>query len=257
MDLVGTVAAVTGGASGIGRALARRLGQEGATVAVVDLDGPGAQAVADEIGGLGVETDVADEPAVVDLIARIERDLGPLELWCGNAGIGGSGGLELLDEEWNHFWTVNLMAHVIAGRHLIPRWVGRGSGHLLITASAAGLLTNLGTAAYAVTKHAAVALAEWLAITYGDQGVRVSCLCPQGVVTPMTAVEGSLAVEQVKALGLMEPEEVADAAVEGLRTNRFLILPHPEVATYEQRRAADRERWLAGMRKMQRRLGGD
>lgn len=256
MELEGIVGVVTGGASGIGRALARRLSQEGATVAVADLDGPGARAVAGEIGGLGIEADVADEAAVTALIERVERDLGPLELWCGNAGIGGpAGGVELSDEVWNRFWSVNAMAHVIAARHLLPRWLERGSGHLLVTASAAGLLTNLGNAPYAATKHAAVALAEWLAIAYGDRGVRVSCLCPQGVRTPMIDADGDLAVEQVRALGLIEPEEVAEAVVEGLRADRFLILPHPEVAGYEQRRAGDRERWLAGMRKMQRSLG--
>ena len=256
MELEGIVGVVTGGASGIGRALARRLSQEGATVAVADLDGPGARAVAGEIGGLGFEADIADEAAVAALIERVERDLGPLELWCGNAGIGGpAGGVELSDETWNRFWSVNAMAHVIAARHLLPRWLERGSGHLLVTASAAGLLTNLGNAPYAVTKHAAVALAEWLAIAYGDRGVRVSCLCPQGVRTPMIDADGDLAVEQVRALGLIEPEEVAEAVVEGLRADRFLILPHPEVAGYEQRRAGDRERWLAGMRRMQRGLG--
>ena len=256
MELEGTVAVVTGGASGIGRALARRLSQQGATVAVADLDGPGARAVADEIGGLGIESDITDEAAVAGLIKQVERDLGPLELWCGNAGIGGpTGGVELSDEVWYRFWSVNAMAHVIACRHLLPRWLERGSGHLLVTASAAGLLTNLGNAPYAVTKHAAVALAEWLAIAYGDRGVRVSCLCPQGVRTPMISAEGDLAAEQVRALGLIEPEEVAEAVVEGLRSDRFLILPHPEVAGYEQRRTGDRERWLAGMRKMQRSLG--
>lgn len=249
------MAAVTGGASGIGRALARELSRQGAAVAVADLDGPGVRAAAAEIGGLGVEADVTDEAAVAGLVERVERELGPLELWCGNAGIGGpAGGVELPDEAWARFWSVNLMAHVIACRQLLPRWLGRGSGHLLVTASAAGLLTNLGNAPYAATKHAAVALAEWLAIAYGDRGVRVSCLCPQGVRTSMTEAD-DLAVEQVRALGLIEPEEVAEAAVEGLRADRFLILPHPEVAGYEQRRAGDRERWLAGMRRLQRDLG--
>ena len=254
MDLEGAVTVVTGGASGIGRALAERFSTEGAGVVVADIDEPGARKVAEAIGGRAAVLDTADEGAVVDLIDTTEADLGPIDLWCGNAGVSGMGGTEVSNDEWNRVWDVNLMAHVIAARHLIPRWTARGGGHLLITASAAGLLTNLGTAPYAVTKHAAVALAEWIAITHGDDGVRVSCLCPQGVRTPMTEVDGELAIEQVRALGMIEPEDVADVVVEALAEDRFLILPHPEVATYEQRRSGDRERWLDGMRRMQRQL---
>ena len=266
MELEGVVAVVTGAASGIGRALARALALDaGAVVVAADIDGAGAEAVATGIAteaapgspvGFAAEIDVTDEVAVVALIEGVEESLGPIRLWCGNAGISRLGGVERPDEEWNHVWDVNVMAHVIACRHLVPRWVQRGSGHLLVTASAAGLLTNFGTASYAVTKHAAVGLAEWIAITHGDDGVTVSCLCPQGVRTPMTANEGAVAVDQVRALGLMEPEEVATVALEALREDRFLILPHPEVATYEQRRAGDRQRWLHGMRRMQRGLLG-
>jgi NAD(P)-dependent dehydrogenase (short-subunit alcohol dehydrogenase family) len=266
VQLEGAVAVVTGAASGIGRALARGLALEaGSVVVVADIDGPGAAAVAAEIAseagpgataGLAAGIDVTDEDAVVSLIEQTEENLGPIELWCGNAGISHLGGVERPDDEWNHVWDVNVMAHVTACRHLVPRWVERGSGHLLVTASAAGLLTNLGTASYAVTKHAAVGLAEWIAITHGDAGVRVSCLCPQGVRTPMTENEGAVAVDQVRALGLIEPEEVAAATLEALREDRFLILPHPEVAAYELRRAGDRQRWLDGMRRMQRRLLG-
>ena len=264
MELEGAVAVVTGAASGIGRSLARALALDaGAVVVAADIDESGAEAVvegiADGLGagdraGFAAGIDVTDESAVVALIARVEESLGPIELWCGNAGISRVGGVESPDEEWNHVWDVNVMAHVIACRHLVPRWIERGSGHLLVTASAAGLLTGLGTASYAVTKHAAVALAEWIAITHGDAGVRVSCLCPQGVRTPMTEAEGVLGVAQVQALGLMEPEEVAATTLEALREDRFLILPHPEVAIYEQRRAADHQRWLAGMRRMRRDL---
>ena len=266
MQLEGAVAVVTGAASGIGRSLARALALDaGSLVVVADIDGSGAEAVAAEIaaeagpggaGGLAAGIDVTDEDAVVSLIELVESSLGPIELWCGNAGISHLGGVERPDDEWNHVWDVNVMAHVIACRHLVPRWVERGSGHLLVTASAAGLLTNFGTASYAVTKHAAVGLAEWIAITHGDDGVRVSCLCPQGVRTPMTENEGAVAVDQVRALGLIEPEEVAAVTLEALRQDRFLILPHPEVATYELRRAGDRQRWLDGMRRMQRRLLG-
>ena len=266
MELEGAVAVVTGAASGIGRSLARALALDaGAAVVTADIDGTGAEAVAEEIAakagagtltGFAAGVDVTDEAAVVALIDRVEESLGPIELWCGNAGISFAGGVERPGEEWNRVWDVNVMAHVIACRHLVPRWVERGSGHLLVTASAAGLLTGLGTASYAVTKHAAVALAEWIAITHGDDGVRVSCLCPQGVRTPMTESDGVLGVTQVQALGLMEPEEVAAKTLEALREDRFLILPHPEVSTYEQRRAGDRQRWLAGMRRMQRGLLG-
>ena len=260
MELEGAVAVVTGAASGIGRALARALAVEaGAVVVATDIDAAGAEATLDEISaaapvGFAAGIDVTDESAVEALIDRIERDLGPLELWCGNAGISCSGGVERPDTEWDRVWDVNVKAHVIACRHLVPRWTQRGSGHLLVTASAAGLLTSLGTASYAVTKHAAVALAEWVSITHGDAGVRVSCLCPQGVRTPMTETEGALGVDQVQALGMLEPEEVAAVTVAALRDDQFLILPHPEVATYERRRAADRQRWLAGMRRMQQRL---
>ena len=266
MELEGAVAVVTGAASGIGRALARALALDaGAVVVAADIDGAGAEAVAAEIAegvsagasaGLAARIDVTDETEVVALIERVEGSLGPVELWCGNAGISRMGGVERPNEEWNRVWDVNLMAHVIASRHLVPRWVERGTGHLLITASAAGLLTGLGTASYAVTKHAAVALAEWIAITHGDDGVRVSCLCPQGVRTPMTESDWMLGVAQVRELGLMEPEQVAAETLEALREDRFLILPHPEVATYEQRRAGDRQRWLRGMRRMQRDLLG-
>ena len=264
MELAGAVAVVTGAASGIGRSLARALALDaGAVVVAADVDGTGASAVATEIAdeagagrtvGFAAEIDVTDEAAMIALIDRVEESLGPIELWCGNAGISSMGGVERPNEEWNRVWDVNLMAHVIACRHLVPRWVERGSGHLLVTASAAGLLTGLGTASYAITKHAAVALAEWIAITHGDDGVRVSCLCPQGVRTPMTESDWMLGVAQVRELGLMEPEEVAAHTLEALREDRFLILPHPEVATYEQRRAGDRQRWLAGMRRMQRGL---
>lgn len=265
MQVQGAVIVVTGAASGIGRAMARRFAADGAAaVHLVDLDGDGAKAVAAELtetasgtAAVGSGVDVTDETAIVALIERVEAENGPIDLWCGNAGIGANGGVELDDAVWDANWNVNVLAHVKACRHLIPRWEARGSGHLLITASAAGLLTNLGTAPYAVTKHGAVALAEWLAITHGANGIGVSCLCPQGVRTPMTEADGELAVEVVKAMGMIEPEEVAEAVAQGLANNDFLILPHPEVARYEQRRAGDRSRWLAGMQKLQASLPGD
>ena len=252
MDVEGTNVVVTGAASGIGKAMARRFAADGAdTVIVVDINAQGVAEVAREIGGRGEVVDMTDEAAIVALIDRVEAEIGPIDLWCGNAGVGSNGGVELDNEVWDFNWSVNVMAHVVAARQLVPRWIERGGGHLLLTASAAGLLTNLGTAPYAVTKHACVALAEWIKITYGEQGVGVSCLCPQGGRTPMTGGDGELAIEVVKAMGMIEPEDVADAVAQGLANDDFLILPHPEVATYEQRRAGDRERWLSGMQKLQ------
>jgi len=262
MDVNNAVIVVTGGASGIGRAMARRFAADGArAVVVVDINAEGVATVAGEINATGVTgrgevVDMTDQEAVETLIDRIESEIGPIDLWCGNAGVGANGGVELANDVWDFNWEVNVMAHVITARVLVPRWIERGSGHLMLTASAAGLLTNLGTAPYAVTKHACVALAEWIKITYGEQGVGVSCLCPQGVRTPMTEADGELAIEVVKAMGMIEPEDVADAVSAGLANDQFLILPHPEVSTYEQRRAGDRERWLSGMQKLQATLPG-
>ena len=262
MDVSNAVIVVTGAASGIGRAMARRFAADGArAIVIVDIDAPGVAAVVEELTAAGTTTsgevvDMTDQAAVEAAIDRIEASVGPIDLWCGNAGVGANGGVELANEVWDFNWNVNVMAHVITARVLVPRWIERGGGHLLLTASAAGLLTNLGTAPYAVTKHACVALAEWIKITYGEQGVGVSCLCPQGVRTPMTEADGELAIEVVKAMGMIEPEDVADAVADGLAADRFLILPHPEVATFEQRRAGDRERWLAGMQKLQATLPG-
>ena len=257
MQIENATVVVTGAASGIGRAMARRFAADGAgAVVVADLNADGAERLAAEVGGVSAPVDVTDAAAVEALIDRVEADVGPIDLWCGNAGIGANGGVELGDDVWNATWDVNVMAHVIASRILVPRWIERGGGHLLLTASAAGLLTNLGTAPYAVTKHACVALAEWIAITYGEHGVGVSCLCPQGVRTPMTEADGELSVEVVKAMGMIEPEEVADAVAAGLAAGDFLILPHPEVTIYEQRRAGDRARWIAGMQRLQSGLTG-
>ena len=259
MELKDKVVVVTGGASGIGRALARRFAAEGARgVVVADLGAEGASAVADEIGGLSVPTDVADEAAVVELVQRAEDAFGPIDLFCSNAGIAVGGGVEAPNAEWQRIWDVNVMAHVYAARAVLPGMLARGEGYLLNTASAAGLLTNIGAAPYAVTKNAAVALAEWLAITHGDAGIKVSCLCPQGVRTPMLLGgldAGDAAGSAVLASGgMLEPEDVAEAVVQGLRDERFLILPHPEVAEYVQRKAADRDRWIRGMQKLQARL---
>jgi NAD(P)-dependent dehydrogenase (short-subunit alcohol dehydrogenase family) len=259
MELKDKVVVVTGGASGIGRALCRRFAAEGARgVVVADLAGDGAAAVAEEIGGLGVSTDVSVEADIRTLVDTAESTYGPIDLFCSNAGIAIGGGVDVADEAWDRIWGINVMAHVYAARAVLPGMLARGSGYLLATASAAGLLTNLGAAPYAVTKHAAVALAEWLAITHGDAGIKVSCLCPQGVRTPML-LGGSDAGEDAANMlmpGAIEPEDVADAVVEGLEAERFLILPHPEVAEYFRRKADDYDRWLAGMRRLQARVMG-
>ena len=261
MELDGKVALVTGGANGIGRALCERFAAEGARgVAVVDLDGEQAAAVADGLGGVGfaVAADVSIEADVVAAVEATEARFGPIDLLVCNAGIGSMAGVEAPTEVWQRVWDVNVMAHVHAVRAVLPRMLARGEGYVLTTASAAGLLTNIGDAPYSVTKHAAVALAEWLAITHGDAGLKVSCLCPQGVNTDMLrgAASGD-AGSVVMAQGVIEPEAVADAVVAGLAEERFLILPHPEVHDHLRRKAADPDRWIAGMRKLQRRIRGD
>jgi NAD(P)-dependent dehydrogenase (short-subunit alcohol dehydrogenase family) len=255
MNLSDKVVVVTGGASGIGRALARRFADEGARgVVVADVDGDGAQDVANEIGGLGVACDVAVEAQVADLVAGAASAFGPVDLFCANAGVAIGTDEAAPDAEWDLALAVNVKAHVYAARALLPAWLERGEGYFLATASAAGLLTQIGSAPYAVSKHAAVAFAEWLSVTYGDRGIRVSCLCPMGVKTAMTA-GGGLATDIVATAGTMlEPEEVAAAVVEGLRSERFLILPHPEVRTFFARKADDYDRWLAGMRRLQARV---
>ncbi len=221
-----------------------------------DLDGDRAASVAAEIGGVGLRCDVAVEADIVTLAGAAEAELGPVGLFCSNAGIATPGDPFVPDDDWQRIWQVNVMAHVYAARAVLPGMLERGSGYLLQTASAAGLLTQLGSAPYAVTKHAAVAFAEYLAITYGDRGIRVSVLAPQAVKTEMTAgIETSVfAVAAVD--GMMEPSDVAAVTIDGLRDERFLILPHPEVADYVKRKADDRERWIAGMQRLQRSLGG-
>jgi NAD(P)-dependent dehydrogenase (short-subunit alcohol dehydrogenase family) len=263
MELRDRVCVVTGGASGIGRALCRRFAAEGArAVVVVDRDADGALATAGDIGATAtaLTADVTVEADVEAVIERTEDEIGPIDLFASNAGVLGYGGIDVPDETWSLAWSVNVLAHLYAARALVPRMIGRGGGYLLSTASAAGLLTQPGDAPYSVTKHGAVALAEWLSLTYGDQGVIVSCLCPMAVDTPMlgggrTAGEaGAAAAAAVQ--GVLTPEQVADAVVDGVRAERFLILPHPDVATFEQRRASDRDRWLAGMRRLAAALSG-
>ncbi|MFZ0015060.1 MAG: SDR family oxidoreductase [Acidimicrobiia bacterium] len=251
MQLEEKVIVITGGGSGIGAAMARRFAEETpAALILADIDIEAASAVAGDVGGVAVLTDVADPEANRELIEGTEDRFGPIDLFCANAGIGIVGDEQSDISVWDRMWGINVMSHVHAARHLIPSWTSRGEGYLLVTASAAGLLTNLKAAQYSVTKHAAIAFAEWLAVTYGDAGVKVSALCPQFVNTPLLTDS-----EAFKALGgnhTLEPEDVAAAVVEGLRAEEFLILPHPEVEKFFQNKANDYDRWLGGMRKLQR-----
>jgi len=252
MNLQDKVAVVTGGAMGIGRALCQRFAAEGArAVVVADLEFDKAQQVAAEIGGVAVKTDVSNEADIINLVKQATEQFGRIDLFCSNAGIiGKPGGAEVSNEDWQEIFGVNVMAHIYAARAVLPQMIARGEGYLLQTASAAGLLTQIGSAPYSVTKHAAVAFAEWLSITHADRGVKVSCLCPQGVRTRMLLGEDGTG-ENFLVAGSVSPEEVADCVIKGLAEERFLILPHPEVADYFQRKANDYDRWLRGMRRLQ------
>jgi NAD(P)-dependent dehydrogenase (short-subunit alcohol dehydrogenase family) len=257
VEVAGAVAVVTGGASGIGRALALALADAGAAgVVVADLDGAGAEAVALQIGAhaRGVACDVADAAQVGALIDGAEAAFGPVGLFCANAGVAVGHGLEDDVAVWERALDVNVRAHVIAARQLVPRWLERGGGYFLATASAAGLLTQIGSAPYAVTKHAALAFAEWLSVTYGERGIGVSCLCPMGVNTAMLAGDDAAVRTVTTAGAVLEPEEVAATALEAIAAERFLALPHPEVLTFFRRKGDDYDRWLAGMRRLQGRV---
>jgi NAD(P)-dependent dehydrogenase (short-subunit alcohol dehydrogenase family) len=245
---------VTGGAEGIGRALCRRFAVEGAkAVVVADINAAGAESVASEIGGWTVGTDVTREADIVRLVKAVIERHGAIDLFCSNAGIMIEGGVETPDEAWEAIWSVNVRAHLYAARAVLPGMLARGGGYLLQTVSAAGLLSQIGSAPYSVTKHAALALAEWLAITHGDQGIRVSVLCPQGVRTNML-MRPRTGGESFLMAGAIAPEAVAEAAVKGLADERFLILPHAEVGEYFRRKASDYDRWLRGMRRLQARV---
>ena len=254
MQISGSIVIVTGAAGGIGTALARRFAAEGARgLLLADLDGGRVEDLAQELDRegchtVGVASDVTRESDVRALVATAEKHIGPVDLFCSNAGIGSGAGIEAPDAVWQACWDVNVMAHVYAARAVLPGMLKRGRGYLLNTASAAGLLQMPGDAAYTATKHATVGFAEWLAVTYGDRGIKVSALCPQGVRTAMTEDHGVRTV--LSAFGeLLAPEQVADAVVQGLAEERFLILPHPEVAEHERGRASDRDRWLSGVRR--------
>jgi NAD(P)-dependent dehydrogenase (short-subunit alcohol dehydrogenase family) len=254
MNLNDRVAVVTGGANGIGRALCRRFAAEGARVVVADIDGDGAARLAKEIGGISARTDVAVESDIIRIVQQSTAAFGPIDLFCSNAGIATEGGGEVADEAWQRIWSINVMSHIYAARAVLPSMLKRGEGYLLQTVSAAGLLSQVGSAPYSVTKHAALAFGEWLSITYGDAGIRVSCLCPQGVRTNMLAqaAHGSFLQE-----GALDPEQVAECVVAGLAEEKFLILPHPEVGEYFRRKAADYDRWIRGMRRLQAHVMGE
>jgi NAD(P)-dependent dehydrogenase (short-subunit alcohol dehydrogenase family) len=260
MDIAGKVVVVTGGASGIGRALAERFADDGAKgIVVADLDQEGATDVATDLpSAIAIGCDVAD-PAHADvLVSSAEQAFGPVDLFCANAGV--AVGVNMATPaDWDLALNVNVRAHITAAERLLPGWLERGSGYFLTTASAAGIASQIGSAPYAVTKHAAVAFAEWLSITYGARGVGVSCLCPMGVNTPLLndgiGGEDGLGFRVVAAAApVLEPEAVADAVIEGLNSERFLILPHPEVLEFFRRKAADYDRWLSGMRRLQARV---
>jgi NAD(P)-dependent dehydrogenase (short-subunit alcohol dehydrogenase family) len=254
MQIEDAVVVVTGAASGIGEALAHRFASEDAAVVVsIDRDGDGAQRVAEAVNGIAFGLDVADDAATAEVFAAIEEQFGRIDIVCLNAGIATGGSVDEPNDVWERTWQVNVMSHVYATRCVLPGMLNRGSGYLVHTASAAGLLTNIGAAPYSVTKHGVVALAEWLSVTYGDRGIGVSALCPQFVDTPMLEVFGADSDDMrtwVQSLAV-SPDQVADAVMEGIRDERFLILPHPEVADYFRNKAADYDRWISGMRRLQ------
>ncbi len=267
MKLEGKVAVVTGGGNGIGRAMVERFAAEGARgVVVADLDGAAAQSVAEGVNGTRVDTalavrcDVGKEEQVAALIARAEDAFGPVDLFCANAGVGLGTDLSTPEDVWNLVFDVNVKAHIYAAKYLVPGWLERGDGYFLSTASAAGLLTQIGSAPYAVTKHAAVAFAEWLSVTYGDRGLKVSCLCPMGVNTNLlnagrSEPKGTLAAAASAAVltagAVLEPDDVAGMVVQAIDAEQFLILPHQEVLDYYRHKGADYDRWIRGMRRLQ------
>jgi NAD(P)-dependent dehydrogenase (short-subunit alcohol dehydrogenase family) len=251
VEIRGRVVVVTGGGGGIGGALCRRFAADGAShVVVSDIDPESAQAVATEIGGTAVPADVTVESDVANLVRGTLKTYGRIDIYCSNAGIAFGGGPEASDQAWRQSWDVHLMAHVYAARALLPGMQERGEGFIVGTISAAALLNHILAAPYAVTKAAGLSFFEWMAIAYYDQGIRVSALCPQGVRTAMLAQEGS----SFLAAGALEPEQVAQAVVEAIRDERFLILPHSDVGEFFLRKASDYDRWLRGMRRLRGRI---
>jgi NAD(P)-dependent dehydrogenase (short-subunit alcohol dehydrogenase family) len=247
MKLSGKTVVVTGAAQGIGKGLAERFACDGATVICSDIDADAVQRVAKDIGGRALVCDVSREEDIENLIETVEDTIGPIDLFCANAGILTLGGPEVPDDDWDRIWKINVMSHVWTARHLVPRMIARGCGYIMITASAAGLLNQPGAAPYGVTKHAAVGFAEWLSLTYGHKGLRVSVLCPQAVRSEMTRGH-EVSVASID--GMLEPEVVAQACVDAIEAEQFLVLPHPQVLDYIRHKAGDYDRWLGGMRKL-------
>lgn len=258
LDIQGKVVVVTGGASGIGAALARAFAQAGARgVVVADLDEAGAQQVAAEFGGLGLRCDVSQEANVRALVDAATARYGQVDVFCSNAGIISRADQDAPAATWQRHWDVNVMAHVHAANAVLPQMLARGQGWLLQTVSAAGLLSQVNAAPYSVTKHAALGFGEWLSIAHGDAGIQVSCLCPQGVLTPMLlGADSDTGRPSFLGEGALTAEAVAQCALDGLRAGQFLILPHAEVLGFWQRKGQDYERWLRGMRRLRAKVMG-
>jgi len=257
MEIKDKIIVVTGAASGIGRELVKRFTAEGAkAIMAADINQEGVEETAKMFGCSSRRVDVSNEQDIIDLIEQTEETLGPIDLFCSNAGVGAGRDLQSPNAEWEFSWNVNVMSHLYAARHMVPRMVERGGGYLMNTASAAGLLNQIAGAAYGTTKHAAVGFGEWVALTYAHQGIKVSMLCPQAVRTAMTA-QGNASTDAAAVDGMMEPSELAEVVVESLRKESFLILPHPEVLDYMRRKTSDYDRWIGGMNRLQQRLFGE
>jgi len=258
MDIHNTTIVVTGGGSGIGEGLCRRFKQEGAkNIIVADIVESDAQRVASEIGGIPRTIDVTDESQIQALIQKIETDIAPIDIFCSNAGIlctDPDHAASSPNEDWDRLWKVNVLAHVFAARHMLPHMLKRGNGYLLNTASAAGLLSQLGSAPYSVTKHASIGFAESLAIAHGDQGIKVSIICPQAVRSKMTLDIDTGLAKSAAGDGVLEPEQLAETVMQGIKEEQFLILPHLIVETYMKRKTDDYDRWLSGMRRFKNML---